>query len=191
MCISFALSLAPVPALADIYKHVDAKGHIHLADRPLHKGYKLWRSSVKKSRKPKSRAVAKNRAKFMPMLQRAAQKHRLNVHLLDAVVMTESAYDPEAISKAGAVGLMQLMPATAKHYGVNNRNDPGQNIDGGSRYLRHLLDRYEGDLRLALAAYNAGETAVDRYGKTIPPFKETRNYVRKVIERYRQKQQAG
>ena len=105
---------------------------------------------------------------------------------MHAVVRAESAYNPNAVSRAGAVGLMQLMPATAAHYGVTNRRDPTQNLMGGTRYLAYLLKLFDNDLTLALAAYNAGEGAVQRYGNKIPPYRETQNYVRKVLAFYRQ-----
>ena len=100
--------------------------------------------------------------------------------------MTESAYDPQALSRAGAMGLMQLMPGTAQRYGVSNAWDPVQNLDGGARYLRDLLKMFNQDLRLALAGYNAGEGAVQKYGNQIPPYRETQNYVVKVMDLMRQ-----
>ena len=97
---------------------------------------------------------------------------------------SESAYQPDAVSHKGAVGLMQLMPGTAERYGVSDRHDPVQNLSGGTRYLRDLLEMFDNDLQLALAAYNAGENAVIRYGNKIPPYNETQGYVRKVIRFY-------
>jgi soluble lytic murein transglycosylase-like protein len=102
------------------------------------------------------------------------------------VITAESAYDPEAISRTGAIGLMQLMPGTARRYGVANRRNPEDNISGGARYLVDLLKMFNNNLQLALAAYNAGENAVKEYGNKIPPYKETQNYVRKVLEYYNQ-----
>lgn len=109
----------------------------------------------------------------------AAERHDLSVELLKAVARVESAFDPQAVSHAGAQGLMQLMPATARAMGVTDPFDPAQSIEGGARYLRKMLDRFDDDLELALAAYNAGPTAVTRYGG-IPPFEETRRYVGRV-----------
>lgn len=108
-----------------------------------------------------------------------AQQSRIDPLLVRAVMLTESAGQPRATSPKGARGLMQLMPATARRFGVTDRDDPDQNITGGTRYLRWLLDRYDGNVALALAGYNAGEGAVDRHGG-IPPYRETLNYVRKV-----------
>jgi soluble lytic murein transglycosylase-like protein len=107
---------------------------------------------------------------------------------LHAVIRAESAYDPFAVSHKGAVGLMQLMPDTARRYGVSNLTDPVANLQGGSRYLRDLLRLFKQNLRLALAAYNAGENAVIRHGHKIPPYQETRLYVEKALRYYRQYQ---
>ncbi len=125
-----------------------------------------------------------NRAKYSDMIDEVARKTRLYPSLLHAVIKAESAYDPNAVSPAGAVGLMQLMPHTAKRFGVKNRRDPRDNLEGGARYLRKLLTRYNNNIKLALAAYNAGHKAVKKYGNKIPPYKETQNYVKKVIAYY-------
>ncbi|MCM2256601.1 MAG: lytic transglycosylase domain-containing protein [Vicinamibacteria bacterium] len=113
-----------------------------------------------------------------------ARRHGLDPALVLAVMGVESAFRPDAVSHKGAQGLMQLMPGTAKELGVADPLDPAQNVDGGARYLRDLLARYEGDVEMALAAYNAGPGAVARHGG-IPPYRETRDYVRKVLERYK------
>jgi soluble lytic murein transglycosylase-like protein len=131
-------------------------------------------------------AYRANLARYSSMIDSVARKNRLYPELLHAVVRAESAYDPNAISRAGAVGLMQLMPETAKQYGVFNRRNPKANVQGGARLLRYLLTKYRNNLKLALAAYNAGETNVEKYGNKVPPFPETQNYVRKVISYYRQ-----
>lgn len=115
----------------------------------------------------------------------AAQRHGLPPELVLAVVSVESAFRPDAVSPKGAQGLMQLMPATAGSLGVADAFDPAQNLDGGSRHLGQLLTVYDGDLTRALAAYNAGEGAVQRHGG-VPPYRETRAYVKKVLQRYRQ-----
>lgn len=125
-------------------------------------------------------------ASYEAAIQRAAANYGLNADLIRAVIGTESAGKQGAVSDKGAQGLMQLMPATAKQYGVADPFDPEQNIDGGSKYLSYLFTRYSGDTKLALAAYNAGEGTVDKYGG-IPPYKETKEYVRK-IERTLKKQ---
>jgi len=121
---------------------------------------------------------------------RAAQQHHVQPALLLAVMKAESSFNPTAVSKAGAVGLMQLIPETAIRHGVRNLYDANDNITGGAKHLRYLLDRFHGNIRLALAAYNAGEHKVDRYGQ-IPPYKETQDYVKKVIVYYRSYKKDG
>ena len=127
-------------------------------------------------RKP---VVLFSREKFFASISRAVRLHGVEEALVRTIIHVESAYRPAARSHAGAQGLMQLMPATARRFGVSNSYDPEQNIEGGTRYLAWLLDRYNGNVTLAAAAYNAGEGAVDKYGG-VPPYSETRNYVLKV-----------
>ncbi len=131
---------------------------------------------------PVSGSMWVRRMRYQPLIEAAAYRHGLLPELLHAVIRTESAYKPNALSHAGACGLMQLMPATAERFRVTQIWDPAQNIEGGAAYLRFLLDLFDHDLRLALAGYNAGEGAVKRYGNQIPPYKETQNYVRKVLQ---------
>ena len=121
---------------------------------------------------------------------RAAQQHHVQPALLLAIMKAESSFNPTVISKAGAVGLMQLVPETAIRHGVRNLYDTNENITGGAKHLRYLLDRFHGNIRLALASYNAGERTVDRYGQ-IPPYKETQDYVKKVLVYYRSYKKDG
>jgi soluble lytic murein transglycosylase-like protein len=120
---------------------------------------------------------------FAQEIRAAAEREGLDPALVRAVVKHESGFDPRATSRAGAMGLMQLMPATARSLGVDDPYDPGQSLAGGTRFLRQLLERFEGDVRLAVAAYNAGPGAVDRY-RGVPPYAETRAYVTRVLDTY-------
>lgn len=123
--------------------------------------------------------------KYDEIVIQAAARHGIDPNLVFAVMRQESGFNPRAVSYKGASGLMQLMPATARRLGVTNIFDPAQNIDAGTRYLRFLLDTFNGDVKLALAGYNAGENAVIRYGYNVPPYRETQNYVRSISAKYR------
>ncbi len=188
--------LFSIPAQADVYKSIDKHGRVIYTDRPVNTNskrlVKTWKGWAEQPRaKLNVAAYHQNRKKFTPTVDYAAKRYNLNKYLLHAVITAESAYDPSAVSKAGAVGLMQLMPETAKRYGVKDRKNPYQNIHGGSKYLRDLMKLFKNDLSLVLAAYNAGEGAVKKYGNKIPPYPETRNYVRKVKEYYAQYSKAS
>ena len=184
--------IAPSAAFAEVYKYLDARGGIHLTDKPMRGMKLLKRYSISTGRVRASTPSAKSvlsamferRDRLAPLIEKAATESRLRPALIHAVVRAESAYRPDAVSHKGAVGLMQLMPGTAERYGVSDRHDPAQNLSGGARYLRDLLEMFDNDLQLALAAYNAGENAVIRYGNKIPPYNETQGYVRKVIRFY-------
>ncbi len=130
--------------------------------------------------------VSTGNVKLDALIAAAAAKYGLDQRLIFAVMRQESGFNPRAISPKGASGLMQLMPATARRFGVQNIFDPSQNIEAGARYLRFLLDTFNGDLELALAGYNAGENAVARYGNRIPPYRETVDYVRRIVAHYQQ-----
>lgn len=124
---------------------------------------------------------AKRLAKLAPIIQEASAKYNVPVELICGVILQESGGRSRAVSHAGAKGLMQLMPATAKRFGVKNTFDAKENIEGGTKYLRWLLDRFDGNIELALAGYNAGEANVEKYGNKVPPFAETKAYVPNVL----------
>lgn len=176
--------IIPATALADIYKYVDSYGRTYYTDEPKNS---LYRRIIRTRPKDYAKALpflGINKRKYSDLVAKAADRHQVDAKLLHAVIQAESAYDASAISSAGAVGLMQLMPATARRYGVTNRRDPDQNIEGGTRYLKYLLQLFDSNLKLAVAAYNAGENAVIKYNRSVPPYPETRNYVKQVLALY-------
>ena len=171
----------PSQADAQIYAWRDPSGNLVLSDRRLDAGaviYAVPDAPAFRSTRPAASSAVRQR--FEPLVQEHAARHSLRPDLVRAVIQVESGFDPRATSPKGAMGLMQLMPATARELGVRNAYDPAENIRGGTAYLRQLLDRYDGREELALAAYNAGSGAVDRYGRQVPPYQETKEYVRKV-----------
>lgn len=169
------------PADAQIYAWRDAKGTLVLSDRKLDPDAKTFAvpdaPGIRSTRPVRSRAV---RDRYEPLIMEYAATHSLRPELVRAVIQVESGFNPRARSPKGAMGLMQLMPETARDLGVVDAYDPADNIRGGTKYLRRLIDRYQGNEELALAAYNAGSGAVDRYGRAVPPFRETRDYVKRV-----------
>ncbi|MBI5411241.1 MAG: lytic transglycosylase domain-containing protein [Nitrospirae bacterium] len=171
-------SAFPPDARGDIYSFVDQQGTIHFTNVPTDPRFK------KVLRDFPSFRHRLHPAELEQAIVRHAQRHNLEPALLRAVIKAESDFDPGAVSRAGAVGLMQLMPHTAMRLAVRDSYDPEENIGGGARHLRDLLDRFQGNLTLALAAYNAGEHVVERY-QAVPPFDETRVYVAKVLRFYR------
>lgn len=172
-------SMSAVPGLhAEIYQYVDAKGTIALTNVPSDARYR--RVDLHSNRLH----PVMSEQELEPMISRFSREHHIHPALIRAVIKAESDFDPLAVSRAGAVGLMQLMPQTAIRFDVRDLYNPEDNIGGGTKYLRQLLDRFRGNLPLALAAYNAGERVVDRY-QALPPINETRRYVRKVLRYYR------
>ncbi|HJU44167.1 MAG TPA: lytic transglycosylase domain-containing protein [Vicinamibacterales bacterium] len=168
------------PAAAQIYSWRDGDGKLILSDKPKADGTGLSTYAVHGS--TSVRATTQTAGKSTPYeasIIRHSQRQQVAADLVRAVIQVESAFNPVAVSPKGAMGLMQLMPATATELGVANPFDPDQNIRGGVQYLRRLLDRYNGNVELALAAYNAGMGNVEKYG-SVPPFKETKSYVKKV-----------
>ena len=171
-----AVSTANVSA-GDIYRFEDEEGVVHFTDTPTHGRFKIFMRDIKKDRKLRTSfnlaKYARNPEEYEPIIARCCTDYGVDRSLVKAVIHAESAYNPQAVSPKGARGLMQLMPATAQDLKVANAFDPQDNISGGVRYLRFLLDTFRGDVPLALAAYNAGLNKVARYGG-IPPIEETR-----------------
>jgi len=171
---------APAEAGAPIYSFVGPDGVIHFTDTPRDKRYRRL-PDPKPGGAPRLRAP--RRWEYDGLIGLTARENEVEPALVKAVIAAESNFDPEAVSRKGAQGLMQLMPVTATVLGVEDPLRPTENVRGGTRYLRLMLDRY-GDLERAVAAYNAGPAAVDRYGG-IPPYRETQDYVRRVLTYYR------
>ncbi len=171
----------PAAADAQIYAWRDANGTLVLSDRridaPTDVHEVIGAPGIRATRPAAPSATV---ARFEPLVLEHATRQAIRPELVRAVIQVESGFNPWARSPKGAMGLMQLMPATARELGVDDPYDPAQNIRGGTIYLRRLLDRYDGSEELALAAYHAGLGAVDRHGRNIPPYRETRDYVRKV-----------
>jgi soluble lytic murein transglycosylase-like protein len=208
---ALALALAPM-ARADVWGYVDAKGVTRFASEKVDERYELFfrgrESATGRSGPDMPRAVAVPTAapkliaffevspdykQVQHHLRAASRAHGVDIELLKALIAAESGFDASAVSPKGAVGLMQIMPATAQRWGVKGDPktsieeklaDPAVNIKAGTRYLRYLLDRFRGNLELALAAYNAGEGSVIRAGRQVPNFRETQNYVQTVLQLY-------
>lgn len=184
-------------ANADIYQYVDDKGVVHFTNVPTNnKRNPIKVYPEQKSLSPLTAAMARPAAavqrngatnaipvSYLNIINAACSRFGVDPSLVHAIVKVESDFNPYALSRKGAMGLMQLMPHTANSMNVRNTFSPDENVEGGVKYLRYLLDRYEGNISLALAAYNAGETAVKKWG-TIPPFKETQEYVKKILQIY-------
>jgi soluble lytic murein transglycosylase-like protein len=186
--IAALLCASTAAAHAKIYTYVDADGVRHYTDVPDNNRYRLLVLS------PQDRTASGDRYDLMllakagqydAIIEKAAVSASVEPNLLRAVIVVESGFNSRAVSKRGAVGLMQLMPATATRFGVSNPYDPRENVHAGARYLKFLINRFGQDVRLALAAYNAGEEAVARNGGQIPPFTETMAYVPRVLKIYR------
>ena len=191
VAIGVALLAAAVPVhAADVYVAYDEQGMAHFAPRPLDDRYRLLFRDLSAARG--GGRAAQPSVEVRTALEQAARRHGLDYDLLHAVAQAESGFNTRAISPKGAIGLMQIMPATGRRYGVAGGDsevhatlhDLERNVDVGSRYLRDLLARYAGNTELALAAYNAGEGAVARAGNRIPAYEETQNYVRRIMANY-------
>jgi soluble lytic murein transglycosylase-like protein len=190
--IGFSIGLfAAGYAHADIYAYTDEGGTTHFSNVPDSQRYQLYMRTEKPAAatplvEGSGRAGLNlaNQRRYGAYVTEAARANQVEAALVHAVISAESGYNPNALSRKGAAGLMQLMPDTARRYGVTNPYDPAQNIDGGARYLRYLMQLFNNDLRLAVAAYNAGEQSVIKYGYRVPPYRETALYVPKVMRFY-------
>ena len=171
--------ILPSSAPADIYKYVDIDGVIHITNVPTESGVK-YVLIMREKRILLDRKLGANMSQYDGLIINAARKHNMDPALIKAVIKAESNFNHRAVSRKGARGLMQLMPATASSLQVQDSFHPENNIEGGVKYLRYLLNYFNGNLPLALAAYNAGENAVIRHGG-VPPYRETKEYIQRVF----------
>ncbi len=173
---------------AGVYSFTDAAGVAHFSNVPVDSRYTLLIETADVAIGAAAKTSTVNwlarSAEYDGVIRGAAKDAAIQAALVRAVIVVESGFNPRAVSKKGAIGLMQLQPATARRYGVKNIYNPGENVRAGARYLGDLLARFDSNLELALAAYNAGEEAVERYGRHIPPFRETLAYVPSVMRVY-------
>ncbi|HLY97340.1 MAG: lytic transglycosylase domain-containing protein [Sideroxydans sp.] len=179
------------PVRADVYAYTANDGAVNLSNVPMDSRYAVLvaepqeQPAAPSATDPGRRSlIITNKVRYEKMVDEVASTYGVESALLHAVISVESRYSPKAVSRKGAAGLMQLMPMISKHYGVADPLDPVQNLHGGAKYLRDLLKKYNNDRSLALAAYNAGERAVAKYGNRIPPFRETTDYVPRVLGFY-------
>jgi soluble lytic murein transglycosylase len=168
-------------AVGDIYKYIDENGVVHFTNVPTDSSYQYNLFIKDLTKKPPLTISRYSSSVYDEMISEASQKHGVSFPLLKAVIKVESDFNPRAVSRAGALGLMQIMPENAKAFGMRDPFDPRENILTGTQYFRELLERFNGKLQLALAAYNAGPSVVDRYNR-IPPIKETEDYVERVMK---------
>ena len=170
-----------LPVNADIYMYIDPDGVVHFTNVPTSSetDYRLY---IKEKRKAHHSRYSEKL--YDSYIKQAAELNGVAYPLLKAIIKAESDFNPRAVSKKGALGLMQLMPENVKRMNISDPFDPWENINGGARYFREMLDRFEGRLSLSLAAYNAGPTTVERYDFRIPPYRETEDYVEKVLSYY-------
>ncbi|MEE4111989.1 MAG: lytic transglycosylase domain-containing protein [Desulfobacteraceae bacterium] len=173
VCLMVLLAL---PAAADIFMYIDSQGVMHFTNAPTTSDYRIY---IKE--RPKRQGSVMDANRFDRYIDEAAGLHGVDFPLIKAVIRAESAFDPKAVSKKGALGLMQIMPENLAAFRVSDPFDPWQNIMGGARYLKALIQRFDGQVPLALAAYNAGPRAVDTH-RGIPPIPETEAYVKKVMK---------
>jgi soluble lytic murein transglycosylase-like protein len=182
----FCLFFLAIPSHAGIYRYEDEKGVIHFTNCPRNPKFKLYIKEGKEDGEgtnPLFKPYAKDSNRFDHLISASSEKYRVDFALIKAMIHAESGFDPYAVSRKGAKGLMQLMPGTANRMNVTDIYNPRDNIEGGVRYFKYLLSLFNNDLRLSLAAYNAGENLVSER-RTIPPYRETVDYIRKVLGYY-------
>ncbi len=178
ICTVFVICLNVSPIYADIYMYIDKKGNYYFTDSPNSSKYKLFLRE--KRAKPSGTHSTDRYDKF---IHEASKRHGVSFSLLKAMIKVESDFNPRAVSEKGAMGLMQIMPENLRNLQINNPFDPRENIMGGTRYIKQLLNRFDGEIHLSLAAYNAGPSNVDS-AKGIPRIKETEEFVKKVMKHY-------
>lgn len=188
ICYLFALVpilvlAATVCTYADIYLYIDADGVMHFTNAPTasDRDYRVYI----KERPAYGPSSFYSSDEYDDLISQASKQYGVDSRLVKAIIKAESDFNPKAVSKKGAMGLMQIMPENFQHLDIQDPFNPRENILGGTRYFKYLYDRFDGKLALSLAAYNAGPTAVDNYNKTIPPYRETEQYVQRVLSYYR------
>jgi soluble lytic murein transglycosylase-like protein len=188
LMVSFVVSIIIyTPALADIFVYVDKEGVMHFSNAPTHNRYRVYMKENSRSPAPVVKRLKPDTDKYDHLIAESCRLHGVDFALVKAVIRAESSFDPYAISSKGAEGLMQLMPETSKRLNVANPFDPHENIRGGVKYLKYLMERFDNDLKLSLAAYNAGETTVAQVNG-IPNYRETKNYITEVLRYYQEYQ---
>lgn len=180
-CFAYVTFAMITPLYADIFVRVDSEGVLHFTNVPTSSTSSEYKVYIKET--PQKPFNSYNEDLYDDAISEASKRHGVSFSLLKALIKTESDFDPRAVSKAGAMGLMQIMPENFRRLNIKDPFDPKENIMGGARYLKELIQRFEGELQLAIAAYNAGPKAVEQYNR-IPPYQETENFVKAVMRYY-------
>jgi len=180
-CFAFMMLAVVTTLYADIYVYADSEGVLHFTNVPTSSTSSNYKVYIKET--PKKPLESDTTDLYDHVISEASKKHGVSFSLLKALIKTESDFDPRAVSRAGAMGLMQIMPENIRRLEIKDPFDPKDNVMGGTRYLKQLINRFNGKLHLALAAYNAGPGVVEKYQR-IPPFQETENFVKQVMEYY-------
>jgi soluble lytic murein transglycosylase-like protein len=183
--ILFFAAMAHTSALADIFLYIDKEGVMHFSNAPTHNRYHVYMKEGSNTPAEVEQGAKPDTDKYDHLINESCGLHGVDFALVKAIIRAESSFDPYAISSKGAEGLMQLMPETSKKLNVANPFDPHENIKGGVKHLKYLLDRFNYDLRLSLAAYNAGETTVAQVNG-VPNYRETKSYVAEVLRYYKE-----